>query len=330
MTEYEVYNLVFPDYCEEMKIFGYKFKRENDYSVKLKQLQHLCPVYPFKEFRIIENPGTNSITAKVEIPEEEKDSVLPWKDGRKALHDILLLLSLLTQREVFLNEPKKGICVANPNIFEWGGLLNASVPQKNKTINGKDIKYKDIENCVNKIYRYIRDDEWLKKYGNGFFLLLLKHAFKRQLVESSFVKCYTIWEHLYSILKHNKCLKQTIGSGEPKKISSLLNKFNLLDNKNDCIKSSKIFYETRKSLVHFGKFLDLKKGDPEIFFLYGFEDHKISYPDDKSKDDAILFIRLTEVLTARILELEVNDICSSKKNLEKRLCEDMKFINNRR
>lgn len=329
MAEYEVYNLVFPDYVNEMEIAEYKFKRIKCYPKRLQQLQHRPPVYPFQEFSIEENPGKNSITSVVIIPKEDKDSVLPWKYKGKALKDVLLLLSLFSQREVFISELGKGICIANPNVFEWGHVLSANIPKTNKFVDNENIEFKNIEQCINEVYSHIRSRDWLEKYGNGFFLLLTKSAFSTRLLEPSFILCWTIWEHLYSILKRNKKIVNKIGNGGAKKIASLMFHYKLGE-KNTCEKAANEFYATRKSLVHFGKFMETEingnpKLNPKLYYYEGCGNNYAKRPNDKSINDAMLFIYLTEILVSKILNLDNKDIFCVVNNLKRRVNERIKF-----
>ena len=324
--KYEVYNLEFPLNRDEIEIFGYKFKKVCDYNERVQELQQLVDTN-----RINRNVGKHTVTATVEIPANEKKSVFTWKhENPTALDDILLLLSLFTRRDVFLNKDDNEFYY-DPRYFKFGATLICSLPQEFNDYRKIDeygyTRYIGFEKGLNEIYKLIRTDEWINKYAKGFFLLLLRAAYRRQTLEPSFILCYTIWEHLYWILKRNKyiCNKDTIGSGEKKKIASLFYNFDFLDNKNDCIKSSEIFYETRKNLVHSGRFLDLEKGDPKIYYLYGPKHHKPEYLHDKSMDDAILFIHLTETITAKILGLKVDDLFSSLKKIRERLEEKLEF-----
>ena len=335
MKTYDVYNLVFPDYVDEMEIFGYKFNRVKNYPEELQKLQHRYPG-SIKEFKIVACSGTNAITTKVIVPENEEDSVLPWESPKKAIHDILLLLSLLTLREVFLDEPGNGICVANPNIFEFGNVLEACIPTKKNIKNGRKIR--DIEKTTNDIYSQIRNDEWLQKYGNGFFLLLLKSALGIYLLESKFLFCWTIWEHLFYLLNKGWLKDDEIHKFKnSSKISYVFDYYQFLNNINcDWPKAAEIFNKTRMRLVHSGKFDEPKKDtknhnkNPILYYYKCFdslpdeESSNAVHKNDKSKDDAIMFVYLTELLAAKILGLEFKDICNVLSNLKKRLNEKSK------
>ena len=127
-----VYNLEFPSWCPEITIFGYRFSRIDDYHEKVIRLQHL--VNSSSEFHIPANNGDNVITAYVDNPENVEKAVLEWggKDNT-ALADVLLLLSLFTQREVFAvytgnSHEKTGVILTDSRLSQGGGILRCSIP----------------------------------------------------------------------------------------------------------------------------------------------------------------------------------------------------------
>lgn len=132
MNKKNVYNLEFPIYCKQLNIGRYVFKRVKDYEKRIKSLQHLTEVH--SEYSISRNTGSHSITAFVEIPTKQKKAVLPWaKNNPTALDDILLLLSIFTGRDLFLEQP--GVIIADPRQYQWGGSLGPSIPYKAKKID---------------------------------------------------------------------------------------------------------------------------------------------------------------------------------------------------
>ena len=329
MPTNKVYNLVFPENCNEMEIFGYTFQRVINYIDRFKSLQHRDG-FRYENHNIDLNSGVCAITATVETPSNEEEAILPWRYESMALKDVLLLLSLFTNREVFLKE--EGYLKANQNIFELGNILNVCTPVSDKC------KY---INVVNQTYNHIRKEEWHRKYSNGFFLLLLKSAISVSLLEMSFLICWTIWEHIYSILKRGEYLsnQRIIGKGTAKKIQNILKHYSFLNLDDECKTASDIFEKTRNNLVHFGKFcetsIELENTDNNPILYYISNEkyiergrnfyHAVKY-NDKSQDDAMLFIYLTEVLTAKILGLQINDIMNIKSNLIKRIKENIHFI----
>ena len=99
MTTWNVFNLEFPDWCNELNIAGYCFMRVKDYAERVDRLQHLVNMH--SEFSKHAKFGSHEITATVEDSRHEKP-VLDWGKDGFALQDIVLLLSLFTERDVLL------------------------------------------------------------------------------------------------------------------------------------------------------------------------------------------------------------------------------------
>lgn len=302
MPQKSIYNLQFPSWCSEINIYGYRFYRVEDYKNQLQQLQHIASFW--SEFDIKNNTGKHAITAYVDIPKKEKSAILEWGDAKHtALNDILLLLSLFTGREVFVKEKyteNLGAIMIDPRIHQFGGALLTSIPYKGRTTNDDEYEF-DIgfEEELNRIYLLIRSDEWQKIYHRGYFLFLAKQAFHRQPLESSFIQCWTIWEHLFAILNQKWLSKKEIQDlSSVEKISFLLVEYALRGEIDDLSRKHIVkLAEIRNRLVHFGRFPDR----------------------DKVRDDAILFIRLTEFILAKILGLLPSNIFNTVENLEKYL-----------
>lgn len=299
-----VYNLEFPSWCPEINIFGYRFTRVDDYQERFLSLQHLSTA--LSEFSEEPNTGMHAITAFVEIPDKEEKAILDWSgDNSTALMDVMLLLSIFTCRDIFILKPQsdkrikisRDPIIADPRVFQWGGILRCSIPYKKFRIDPEPLSY-DIgfEEGINQVYKLMRTVEWQKEYMRGYFLFLARMAFRRQMMESSFIICWTIWEHLFAILNSpwlsNKQI-QIIGTAE--KISFLLVKY-ALSGEIDSTSRKRIesLAEIRNRLVHFGKFTN--RGS--------------------SHDDAILFVQLTEFIIAKILGLSPSNIMDTLENLE--------------
>ncbi|MBE0684356.1 MAG: hypothetical protein IH589_20820 [Anaerolineales bacterium] len=303
-----VYNLEFPSWCPEINIYGYRFTRVDDYEKRFLSLQHLNSV--ISEFDEDPNTGTHSITAFVELPDPyEKGAIFDWSGtDHTALIDILLLLSLFTGREVFALEEQNSkkirnsndVIIADPRVYQRGGILRCSIPYKKQPIEPEPFSF-DIgfEEGINQIYELIRSDEWQKEYRGGYFLILAKTAFRRQTLESSFVQCWTIWEHLFAVLNDRwLSTKQIVTISSVEKISFLLVKFALTGEiDNNSRKKIEALAEIRNRLIHFGRF-------PERETVY---------------DDAILFIHLTEFIIAKTLNLSPSNVFNTVEKLEKYL-----------
>ena len=285
-----------------MTVFGYRFTRVEEYADRVVRLQHLVTRY--SEFEIRANTGEHAITAYVDIPEHEERPVLEWVDSNStALSDVLLLLSIFTQRDVFVTEIKENsegsddVITADPRFYQGGGILRCSIPYKDQPIKPEPFRY-DIgfEEGLNRIYELIRSEVWQRKYGQGYFLFLARMAFRRQPLEAAFIQCWTIWEHLFSILNQSWLSKNQIQLlSATEKISYLLVKYALRDEITEAERRTiKSLAKIRNRLVHFGRF-------PERGSV---------------RDDAVLFTRLTEFIIARMLDLSPSNVLNTMERLE--------------
>ncbi len=301
-----VYNLEFPSWCPAMTVYGYKFSRVPDYPDRVVLLQH--PVMSYLEFNISANTGQHAFTAYVELPDHEDRAILEWKgDSSTALNDVLLLLSIFTGRDVFAFEDKDSdlpFLIPDPRCYQSGGVLITSIPYKEHPpySDAWEFGY-DVgrEEGLNQIYHLIRTEEWQRKYEHGYFLFLAQQAFRQQTLESAFIQCWTIWEHLFTIHNRNwlsdKQIRQLDSS---EKIGFLLTNYALKDKIDDgSRKRIASLAEIRNRLVHFGKF----PGRGSVH------------------DDAVLFIRLTEFVIAKILGLSPSNVFNTVERLEE-------FLNN--
>lgn len=287
----KVYNLKFPSWCPNIGVFGYQFNRVEDYGDRIAELQHLAGMS--SEFNLSANTGTHAITAFVEIPEKEKKAVFGWSDPEStALKDILVLLSIFTGRDVFVedieHESDSKVIVSDSRVFPWGGEFIVSIPYKEKSIEKSSslVTRVDIgfEQELNRVYTLIRSESWRKKYQNGYFLLLVRQVFKTWLLESAFTLSWTIWEHLFAILNEpwlpRKQARRSIRNED--KIAFILVEYELVDELSESNMKyvrEKLVY-LRNQIVHFGRF-----------------------QEDEDKKYAKLFVRLTEILTAKILDM---------------------------
>lgn len=298
-----VYNLVFPPWCPGMTIFGYRFTRLEDYRDRVVCLQHLVTSY--SEFEIRANTGEHTITACADLPEQEEKAVLEWADSdATALSDILLLLSLFTGRDVFVVDDKRDdndiVILADPRVYQWNGVLRCSIPCRKQPIDPEPFGY-DIgfEEGLNQVYALIRSEEWQNKYQGGYFLLLARPAFRRQLLESAFIQCWAIWEHLFAVLNRNWLSRRQLHQlSATEKISFLLVKYALAAEIDSSSRSRiESLAQIRNRLVHFGRF-------PERSSVH---------------DDAVLFIQLTEFVIAKVLNLLPSNVLNTMERLEELL-----------
>ena len=311
MSEEWVYNLQFPDYITEMKIGEYLFKRVDTYEDSFSKLQHLGTVSG-TEYEIKSKTGMNEVTATVEFPTVEKNAVLSsYQKKPKQLHDILLLLSLFTGRDVFVAK-KEDTVVADHRIHLWGGGLicsrtyesawkhvrtgeikSESEMKKTPVFNYHNIDIGFVKN-LNNILELISTKEWQDKYSNGHFFLIYLQAVHRQNIETSFILCWTIWEHIFALHNRKWLDESTIEkmSGY-EKIAFILNKYFLLNLDDKAKTGIKKLAITRNRIIHFG----MKKDDTEY-------------------KEMIMFIRLTEQVMSIVLGLKPSNVFNSIEELQ--------------
>jgi len=311
----QIFNLEFPSYVEELKIDNYTFKKDKKYSVAFSKMMHLVNSFG-SEYDTQAQTGSHQITSMVSLPVKEKRSALAFGDKSSTqLEDILFLLSLFTGRNIFKknwdNDKEKPI-ISDHRIYQYGGQLICSIKFESKwknritgeiksdkqmeSISTIDYNQYDIgfEKTLNKVLKLITSKKWQKEYEGGYFLFLYKSASQRQIIETSFITCWTIWEHIFAIKNRkwldNKSMEQMSGD---KKISFILNEYFFKDIDAKARKNIQKINKTRNRLVHFGK-----------------KTEQIDYKDME------LFIRLTEQLIAKILNLPPSNIFNSSEKLD--------------
>jgi hypothetical protein len=300
----DVYNLEFRSWCEEMTIAGYRFVRVAEYPEQLQGLHHRITFH--SEFGVKAATGGHRITARVFPPETEDRAVLPWKDDRAtALEDVLMLLSIFTGRNVFvcrnevMNAPVS-VVVADPRDDLWGGVIRGSIPYerapgptKNDGVPHGDV---GLETHLNQVYQWMSTAEWRETYRDGHYLLLFRNALQQRSLESAFPQCWTIWEHLFSVLNDRWMTKRTIeNTNATEKIAFLLVRFGVRDRLQDKEQSRlRSLAAIRNRLVHLGRF-------PESGTCF---------------DDAVLFVYMTEWMVARTLNLLPSEALNTLERFE--------------
>jgi len=304
----EVYNLEFCSWCREMTIFGYRFVRVEEYRERVLSLQHCSHLY--SEFKITPNTGQHAVTAHVVLPKKQERAILGSSERMEtALSDVLLLLSLFTRREVFVtdgaNENTGAVLLRrDPRMYFFGGTLPASLPYKEEPVhNAPQACNIGFEQGLNQVYALIRGEEWQHKYAHGYFLFLAQQAFRAQPLASAFIQCWTIWEHLFTVLNRTWMSdKQIRNLSAYEKIAFLLVQYALRDEIREPDRTGiKSFANIRHRLVHFGRFPTLARGT-----VY---------------KKALFFIDLTEFIITKILGLKPSDLFDTLQNLEKFMSE---------
>lgn len=305
-----VYNLEFPYMREEMLLGGYRFYRVEDYPERLRSLQHL--VSRHSEFYVPATTGGHAITAYVEPPADELPAVLSPYPGSTALADIILLLGLFTGRDVFVEEGvKDGVIVADPRESTRGGILRCAIPYRRRSnptrdgdaasIKGEDFESMDhanvgFEEGFNRVYAWIRSEEWQRQYRTGHFILLAKFALQpHHPLNIAYTQCWTVWEHLYGL--HYRDSREDRVTPAVEKIRFLLRKYGLKVVPDDNLNRLHPLTQIRNSLVHEGRF-------PEYPSVW---------------EDANLFIALTGSLLSSVLGLTPKNVLNTTERLDKLL-----------
>jgi len=276
-----VYNFIFPHGCEELTIHGYIFRRVAEYKERVQALQHIISSY--SEFDRPINTGTHAVTAEVDSPIKEKKPVLEWGDKKAtALDDLLLLLSIFTLRDVFaVPEPiERGEAAITADSREYFfGLRTAIEYEEAKDKHGN--KYNiGFQKGVERVYRIMCTAKWQDEYRRGRFLSLFRSACKRQILETSFLTCWTIWEILFTL--HNQSWlsdEQIIKLPASEKVSYILTRYRIKATLDETDRNGiKRFVKMRNAIVHAGRFVD-----------------------ETALHDATLFVRVTAIIVAKIL-----------------------------
>lgn len=296
----EVYNLEFPSWCTEFSISGYVFRRVEEYRERVLSLQHL--IYASHEFSFEPNIGGHTITAYVERLDKEAQAVLPWggAERQSALQDVLLLLSMFTGRDVFVRSAGTHdfytAVYQDSRVYPGGHLLRISMPYKASTrnIDGIFCPY-DIgfEQGLNTVYQLIRSEHWQRRYANGALLFLARDAFRSHGLESQFVQCWTIWEHVFVL--HNLAWlgrEDIERMAAREKIAFVLVEYGFAEQVARHPQLTDLA-KIRNRLVHFGRFPDTA----DRFSLIS---------------QVLLFINLTEFLVARILGLSPSNVLNTQ------------------
>jgi hypothetical protein len=204
--ERAIYNLEFRPNATRLEIAGYAFERVSDYATAQSKLQYLVTSHG-SDFSTTVQTGEHVHTANVTVPDNEPSPVISWQHrNATALDDIVLLLRLFTQRDVFVfndvDDPGKPYAIlADPRSSPWGGVLSCSIPYE---CDQRDDPYDTVDTSLSvhlpRIYDRMAEDDWKRDYSGGYFLVLLSHAIQQRLLEAAFGQCWTIWEHLFACL----------------------------------------------------------------------------------------------------------------------------------
>lgn len=304
-----VFNLEFPSWTKELNIHGHRFYRAEHYQERVKALQHLIVCH--SEFSIPRNTGGHSHTAYVDLPTTDQDAVISPGPGSTALDDIILLLSLFTNRDVFaLDESTQAtlanaVIIADPRESRMLGILACSIPYRKDDSAGDDSPGNaGFAEGLNAVYTLIRSADWQREYGPGHFLLLAKYALlPNHPLSIAFTQCWTIWEHIHGLLTRNEGRRnrrrrtdrrESVLPESVEKIQFLLRRLALKGGEPGNSKRIRALSSIRNKLVHEGKF-------PEY---------------ESIGKDVMLFINLTQFLIAHTLGLVPANVMNTIERLE--------------
>ena len=234
------------------------------------------------------------------------------------LDDILFLLTIFTDRNVFKQEweDRDDIIISADHMLHiyWGQLICSiqyESVRKNKTTgefkSQKEVnniplvhnKYNQVniwfEKTLNQMLETISSSKWQKEYEWWYFLFLFKAAIQRQIIETSFILCWTIREHIFAIKNRKRLDDKTIEKMSwDQKISYILSEYFLKNIDDAARKNIQKIKNTRNHIIHFGKKTE------EIDFK-----------------EMQMFIRITEQLMAIILWLSPSNVFNSFEDLDK-------------
>ena len=300
MTKHlEVYNLEFEWPDEDMQMAGYEYVPKADYIERFRRLSHGLPfLRPAPYGTIPGSNGSHISTGIVRIPESEQNASLPWaREDATVLDDIVLLLSLFSQRRVLLfeHENVEGI-IADHREFHYGDTLALSLPQISRG-SGSETQYTQaLSSGVSHVNALIRSDAWQSTYSGGYFLFLFLSACQRQILETSFLTCWTIWEHLFRLHNEHWISRGTLRRLAAKeKIAFILTEYGLREKISEADwKSVERLTRIRHRLTHDG-----------------------SFEQEEDTKAADLFIRLTEFVISKTLGLQPSEVFSQKERLDR-------------
>ncbi len=278
-----------------MEIAGYRFSRVDEYAERLQALEQRVAFR--SEFSIQPHTGTHQVTARVRVPAPEPLAVLPWSDPQtRALDDLTLLLSLFTGRQVFALRglgPKDSLVLgADPRESLWHGVIHLSIPYEESPPRDQDDPYSTgddgLQIHLNRVYELMRTEQWRERYKGGYYLFLFRSALWERTVESAFTQCWTIWEHLFSVLNEPWMSKRSVQcTDSSEKIAFLLVAYALRERLREKEKSRlRDLAAIRNRLIHYGQ---LPEGS-------------------RVRDDAVLFTQMTEWIVSKSLGLEPSEV----------------------
>jgi len=297
----QVYNLEFPINVKQLQIGEYIFDQTPDYETAFQDLQHLVNSSG-SEFPTRINTGSHQVTATVTSPLPEAAHVLPWEGIHTQISDITLLLSIFTCRHVFtVDRPltEEEAIISDHRKTKYGGILECSPNfEEVEVITGKEWwqrEHHDIgfEKTMNEILTLIQTNEWQTKYKGGHILVLYKSAIEKRYISDVFGHCWTLWSHVFGIENLGNYTEQQIRrTSEASRITYVLKQYFYPALTAEAALHIERLARARHRIVHFGQ-----------------------KPEDTSYQDLELFVRATESLIAKILNLQPSNVFNTSEKL---------------
>lgn len=299
----QVYNLEFPVEVHRLEIGTYVFERVPSYGDAFQALQHLVNSSG-SEFPTRVNTGSHQVTATVVTSLPEPNYVLPWEGTHTQLSDITLLLSIFTGRHVFavdrpLNDDEAIISDHRKN--RYGGVLECSPNfEEAEVVTGDEWwqrTHHDIgfERTLNDVLALIQTPGWQAKYRGGNVLILYKSAIEKRYISDVFSHCWTIWSHIFGIENLGNYTEQQIRrTSEAERMTYVLKTYFYPALTSEADSHIERLARARHRIVHFGQ-----------------------KPDDISYQDLELFVRATESLVAKILNLQPSNVRNTSERLSR-------------
>jgi len=304
----DVYNLKFEWPDEKMVIEPYVFVPADGYCDRYKRLQHLVDVGGGYAGGTKAITGEHQVTGAVHLPDEAPPPALGWgHESPTALDDILLLLSIFTGRKVFALAPDMADApiVADSRKYQYSGGVGLSLGKVTRPDESGGTEYAlNLSAGTSAVLERIRSDAWRSTYRDGRFLFTFAAACPRQILETSFLSCWTTWEHLFA-LHHASTMseKEIENTSAKKKIADILVRYALRKSVPAAHEEKlKALVRIRNSVAHIG-----------------------SFPTPHAEEVADVFIRLTEMVIASVLGLTPSTVFSADERFE-RFLDDRQLV----
>lgn len=293
----DVFNLEFPAHCHELHIGEHRFSRVQNYRDRVLGLQHW--INSQHEFRKVPNQGSHQQTAQVTSSKPDSAAILlSSQPHANELDDILLLLSIVTQRDVFClpapaqiggddaDDLPSALLFRDPRHFHAGGIVKVSIPYEKSNADSSSPSWNfGLEKGLNSAFSLTRSAEWRQRFADGHFISIFRNAIGTPNADARFTLCWTMWEHLFAVL-NRRWLEPKTRINARQKILFVFSDVLQVEDTERLKKRVDDLVNARNRLVHFGF---LPANDEKSPKWYG--------------DMARLFVELSEMVVVKALQL---------------------------